>query len=77
MGVSFATIIWVQLDNNKVSYWLNEEILNFLERYQGETCIWDTGHPDHKDNKKKLAHGVALAPIKLKTQMLLLIMSAP
>ncbi|CAH1958105.1 unnamed protein product [Acanthoscelides obtectus] len=44
-----------------MSDWLNEEILNFLERYQGETCIWDIGHPDYKDNKKKLAHGVALA----------------
>ncbi|CAH1974988.1 unnamed protein product [Acanthoscelides obtectus] len=36
-----------------MSDWSNEEILKFLERYQGEPCIWDTGHPDHKYNKKK------------------------
>lgn len=32
--------------------WTNEIIMTFLEYYQGERCIWDPQHPEHKNRNK-------------------------
>lgn len=31
--------------------WSHEDVLNFLECYKGEPCIWDPSNDDHKDKK--------------------------
>lgn len=34
-----------------MSDWSTDEVLNFLECYQSEPCIWDPGNVYHKDKK--------------------------
>jgi len=54
--------------------WSNENVLNFLELYQMEPCIWSPRHKDHKDKKKindawvRISQTFGMDILKLKTK---------
>ncbi|KAF2889012.1 hypothetical protein ILUMI_17161, partial [Ignelater luminosus] len=51
-GIIVTQSIEIYLAEDRTMEWTNKAVIQFLEAYQAEPCIWNLQHPDHRNRNK-------------------------